>query len=151
MDAIDTILLGRMTYGMFADYWPKVTEGDDERFAEKINSMPKVVFSRRLDRAPWGKWDDARIVSKRAEEEVAALKKQAGKDMVIWGSISVAQSLIREGLIDESSRGLSPPSGERKASLRRQASGGRLEAQERQGDGSGSRVTEIRPGNVITG
>lgn len=101
MDAIDTILLGRVTYELFADYWPKVTEGDDERFAEKINATPKVVFSRTLDRAPWGAWDDARLVRKPASKEVAALKKQNGKDMVIWGSISVAQSLLREGLVDE--------------------------------------------------
>jgi dihydrofolate reductase len=101
MDAIDTILLGRVTYSMFAEYWPKATEGEDARLAEKINSTPKVVFSRTIDRAPWGTWDDGRIVKKPASEEIAALKKQNGKDMVIWGSISVAQSLIRDGLIDE--------------------------------------------------
>jgi dihydrofolate reductase len=102
MEAIDTILLGRVTYGMFANHWPNVQEGEeDARFAEKINATPKVVFSRTLDRAPWGRWDDARIVEKRAEEEVARLKRQTGKDMVIWGSLSVARSLIQVGLIDE--------------------------------------------------
>ena len=101
MESIDTILLGRVTYQMFAGYWPQVTEGDDKLFADKLNAIPKIVFSKTLDRAPWGKWDDARIVGTSATQEVAKLKQQSGRDMVVWGSISLAQSLINEGLIDE--------------------------------------------------
>ena len=101
IDTIDTILLGRVTYQMFAGYWPQVTEGDDKPFADKLNAIPKVVFSKTLDRAPWGTWNDARIVKTNPTEEVAQLKKQAGKDMVVWGSISLAQSLIAASLIDE--------------------------------------------------
>jgi dihydrofolate reductase len=101
MDAIDTILLGRVTYRMFADYWPKVSQGEEKVFADKLNATPKIVFSQTLDCAPWGAWDEARIVRSRAADEVATLKRQPGRDMVIWGSISVAQSLINEGLIDE--------------------------------------------------
>ena len=101
IDSIDAILLGRVTYEMFAGYWPKVTSGEDKPFADKINAIPKVVFSKTLDRAPWGQWDDARIVKDSAATEVARLKQRSGKGMVIWGSISVAQSLMSEGLIDE--------------------------------------------------
>jgi dihydrofolate reductase len=101
MDAIDTILLGRVTYQMFAGYWPMVTEGDDKQFAEKLNPIPKIVFSKTLDRAPWGKWGDARIVRDGAAPEISKLKQQSGKDMIVWGSISLAQSLINERLIDE--------------------------------------------------
>jgi dihydrofolate reductase len=101
MDSIDTILLGRVTYRMFAEYWPEATSGDDKQFAEKLNAIPKVVFSKTLERAPWGKWPDAKIVRTSAAEEVAKLKQGSGKDMVIWGSISLAQSLMAEGLIDE--------------------------------------------------
>ena len=54
LDSIDTILLGRVTYEMFAGHWPKVTSGADKPFADKLNAIPKVVFSRTLDRAPWG-------------------------------------------------------------------------------------------------
>jgi dihydrofolate reductase len=86
---------------MFAGYFPLVTEGDDKAFADKLNAIPKIVFSHTLTQAPWGKWDDATIVRRSPTQEVAALKQQAGKDIVIWGSISVAQSLINEGLIDE--------------------------------------------------
>jgi dihydrofolate reductase len=101
MDSIDLILLGRVTYTMFAGHWPRVTSGDDKPFADKLNAIPKIVFSRSLDRAPWGSWDEARIVKNSAAKEVAKLKQESGNDMVIWGSISLAQSLTNEGLIDE--------------------------------------------------
>jgi dihydrofolate reductase len=101
LDTIDTIVLGRATYRMFAGHWPKVTEGEEKPFADKLNSTPKVVFSRTLDRALWGTWAEASIIKTSPADEVARLKRQSGKDMVIWGSISLAQSLIDEGLIDE--------------------------------------------------
>lgn len=101
LEAIDTILLGRKTYEMFAAYWPKVTLGDDRPFADRLNAIPKVVFSNSLEQAPWGEWDDARIVRTSAAREIETLKQQPGKDLVIWGSLSLAQSLINEGVIDE--------------------------------------------------
>jgi len=101
LDTIDTILLGRVTYKMFASYFPLVTEGDDKAFADKLNAIPKIVFSQTLTQAPWGTWDDATIVRRSPTQEVTALKQQSGKDIVVWGSISVAQSLISAGLIDE--------------------------------------------------
>ncbi|MEX2284379.1 MAG: dihydrofolate reductase family protein [Gemmatimonadota bacterium] len=101
IDSIDAILLGRVTYEMFAAYWPEVSSGDDKPFADKLNAIPKVVFSKTLDRAPWGKWADATIVKTSAAMEVARLSRESGKDMVIWGSISLAQSFMRENLIDE--------------------------------------------------
>ena len=101
MDRIDTLLLGRVTYGMFAGFWPNVTEGAEKEFADKFNAVPKVVFSKTLEHAPWGKWKEGRIVSGSAVEEVAKLKKQSGKDMLISGSITIAQALIAEGMVDE--------------------------------------------------
>ena len=101
MDSIDAILLGRVTYQMFAEYWPKVTSGEDRPFADKINAIPKFVFSKTLDHAPWGQWESATIVKNNAATAVANLKQEPGKDMVVWGSISLAQSLANEGLIDE--------------------------------------------------
>jgi dihydrofolate reductase len=86
---------------MFVDYWPNVTEGEEKPFADKLNSTPKIVFSRTLDRAPWGAWDEARIASSSAADEVPRLKQQSGKNMVVWGSLSLAQSLIDNNLIDE--------------------------------------------------
>jgi dihydrofolate reductase len=88
--AIDTILLGRVTYQMFAGYWPAATVETDN-----------AVFSTTLDQAPWGKWSAARVVKTDAAEAVARLKAQPGKDMVLWGSISLARSLTKAGLIDQ--------------------------------------------------
>ncbi len=101
IDRIDMLLLGRVTYGMFAGFWPNVTEGAEKEFADKFNAVPKVVFSKTLKRAPWGKWNEGRIVRSSAVEEVARLKQQSGRDMLISGSISIAQSLIAESMVDE--------------------------------------------------
>jgi dihydrofolate reductase len=101
LDSIDTILLGRVTYEMFAGYWPNVTTGDDEPFADKLNAIPKVVVSKTLKSAPWGKWGDAKIVKSNATTEVAKLREGSGKGIVLWGSLSLAQTLMKNGLIDE--------------------------------------------------
>lgn len=101
IDTIDTILLGRATYAMLAGYWPHVTAGAEKLFADRLNATPKIVFSRTLDRAPWGAWNEARVVSGDVSDEVAKLKGQAGKDIAIWGSLSLVQSLIKAGLVDE--------------------------------------------------
>jgi dihydrofolate reductase len=98
MNTVDTLLLGRVTYEMFAGYWPNVTEGAEaeKQFADKFNSLSKVVFSKSLERAPWGKWKEGRIVKRDAVKEVASLKEQPGKDMLISGSISLAQALTAQ-------------------------------------------------------
>ena len=101
MRRIDMMLLGRKTYEMFSGYWPKVTSGDERPFADKLNAMQKVVFSRTLDSAPWGEWEAARVVPTGPAKEVARLKAGRGRDMIVWGSISIAQELARRGLVDE--------------------------------------------------
>lgn len=100
MDRIDTILLGANTYKMFVTYWPEA-EKEEEIMADRLNATPKIVFSRSLTEAPWGKWESATIVAGDAAEEIKKLKSKPGKDMVLWGSISLAQSLIKANLIDE--------------------------------------------------
>ena len=95
------MLLGRKTYEFFRDYWPAVKEGGEKEFADKLNGMDKIVISGTLKSAPWGDWEPAKVVSGRAEEEIPKLKQQPGTDMLIWGSISLSQSLINAGLIDE--------------------------------------------------
>jgi dihydrofolate reductase len=100
ISTVDAILLGAVTYRMFSAYWPEQTT-ETQGIADALNSTPKVVFSRTLDRAPWGKWGDARLVSGSASDEVRRLKGEGGKDMVVWGSLSLAESLMREDLVDE--------------------------------------------------
>jgi dihydrofolate reductase len=97
---VDTILLGAETYRMFAAYWPEQTV-ETQGIADALNSTAKVVFSRTLESAPWGEWAPARIVSDNASEEIRRLKDEGGGDMVVWGSPALADSLMRDGLVDE--------------------------------------------------
>ena len=100
LDSVDTVLLGRRTYELFVDFWPTATT-DREIIADRLNTLPKVVFSNTLSEAPWGKWSPARVVRGDAVAEIKRLKGQAGKHMVLWGSIALAQALIAADLIDE--------------------------------------------------
>lgn len=93
--SIDTILFGRRTYLHMAAYWPSAPR---DEIADQMNNLDKVVFSRTLERADW---KNSRLVRGDAAEEVAKLKRAAGRDMVILGSASLASSLLRENLIDE--------------------------------------------------
>jgi dihydrofolate reductase len=86
---------------MFVGYWPNVKEGKEKDFADKFNAMPKIVFSKKLEKAPWGKWSAATIVRNSPSETVAKLKREGGKDIVMFGSVSIAQALMVDGLIDE--------------------------------------------------
>jgi dihydrofolate reductase len=99
LDTIDTILLGAITYKLFIEFWPTATN-DQEVIADKLNSLPKIVFSKTMKNAPWGKFPNADI-SANAVQTVKDLKTKPGKDMVLWGSVSVAQQLMKENLIDE--------------------------------------------------
>jgi dihydrofolate reductase len=101
LDTVDTLLLGRVTYDLFSQIWPTRTQGEEKAFADKFNGLSKVVFSKTLQRAPWGTWPEARIVKGNPAEEVARLKKQSGKDMLISGSISIGQALSEANLVDE--------------------------------------------------
>lgn len=100
MEDIDTILLGANTYKMFLQYWP-AADPEKEIIATRLNETPKVVFSSSLKSVEWGEWEAPRLVAGSAEDEVRKLKEQDGKDMILWGSISLAQSLLRAGLVDE--------------------------------------------------
>jgi dihydrofolate reductase len=94
LKSIDTILLGRRTYELFAAYWPFATGQD----AERLNELPKVVFSKTLSQA---QWNNSRLVKNNVAEEVTRLKQQAGKDIALFGSADLASSFMRLGLIDE--------------------------------------------------
>jgi dihydrofolate reductase len=100
LDSIDTILLGANTYKLFVDFWPTATT-DQEVIADKLNSIPKIVFSKTMTHAPWGQWPAATVVSTDAVQALRQLKAQEGKDIVLWGSISLAQDFMKANLIDE--------------------------------------------------
>jgi dihydrofolate reductase len=100
LDSVDTILLGRRTYDLFVDFWPTATT-DKEIIADRLNELPKIVFSNSLRDAPWGKWPAARVVSGDAIAEIRRLKTGPGKNLILWGSLTLAQQLIAHDLIDE--------------------------------------------------
>lgn len=100
IDTIDLIVLGRETYEMFAGYWPDVT-GADKEFGDKLNATPKLVFSRTLDRAPWGSWEEARVCRDDPRAEIPRLRDGEGGDAVVWGSLTLVKSLAEAGLVDE--------------------------------------------------
>jgi dihydrofolate reductase len=94
MREVDLHLMGRNTYEEMAEFWPT----SDDAYAAPMNAIPKVVFSSALDRADW---PDSRIARGDLAEEIAALKREPGKDMIAWGGAAFAQSLTRLGLVDE--------------------------------------------------
>src|SRR5262245_34151625 len=98
---VGVLLFGSRTYEGMATYWSTAT-GD---IAEFMNSVPKVVFSNTLEEATWS---NTRLVKGRAEDEVVQLKREPGKDLFIFGSADLADSLTRKNLIDEYRIGLNP-------------------------------------------
>jgi dihydrofolate reductase len=93
------LLFGRITYDLMASYWPTpMALKNSPAVAEGINNVPKVVFSRTLDKASW---KNTKLVKGDLREEVRKLKNAPGDDMVILGSGSIVSQLAQEGLIDE--------------------------------------------------
>ncbi len=100
MSSMDTILLGRVTYEIMTNAWPAQTEATAPG-ADKMNTSPKIIFSKSLAKAEWGKWNNARVVKDNTAGEIARLKQLPGKDMVIYGSANLVQGFTQLGLIDE--------------------------------------------------
>jgi dihydrofolate reductase len=92
----DIYLLGRKTYEMLWPGWSKVTTGDGP--GPILNRMHKYVVSTTLKTAPW---KESTIISENVVEEIAKLKEQPGKDIIIDGSATLVHSLMGTGLIDE--------------------------------------------------
>jgi dihydrofolate reductase len=87
-------LMGRVTYEEMAGFWPT----SDDEYAAPMNDIPKVVFSRTLTRADW---PQSTIASGDLADEIGALKREPGKDLIAWGGADFAQSLSRLRLVDE--------------------------------------------------
>jgi len=93
-----TLLFGRITYDLMVSYWPTpMAKQNDAAVAERMNALPKVVFSRTLDKAAW---NNTKLVKGELTSEVRKMKNEAGEGMVILGSGSIVSQLAQEGLID---------------------------------------------------
>jgi dihydrofolate reductase len=101
IDTSDTILLGRKMTAGFIKYWEQVITQPDSpeySFAQKMVSTPKVVFSRTIDRIDG---QNVRVENGSIVEAVNHLKRQAGKDILVYGGATFVSSLLENRLIDE--------------------------------------------------
>jgi dihydrofolate reductase len=109
----DTLLFGRRTYEMFESFWPHALDDSDSSpdphapghrspeiraIAEWINASQKLVFSRTRGEVTWR---NSRVIAELDPREIAAMKSQPGKNMMIMGSGSIVSQLTEAGLIDE--------------------------------------------------
>ena len=100
---VDAILLGRKTAEGFIPYWadyahnPKPKDMNNS-LGKPLTDIPKIVFSNELKTNPW---ENATIISGDFEKEIKSLKKKAGKDIIVFGGLSFASSLVKHKLIDE--------------------------------------------------
>lgn len=92
----DTVLLGRVTYQQWADYWPGNTE---DGFGEFINPVEKIVASRTLSDEDLS-WNNSRLMDGELEDSVRRLKERDGGDIAVNGSISLVRQLLFAGLLD---------------------------------------------------
>ena len=93
------LLFGRKTYDLMVSFWPtKMAYDMMPEVAEGMNNLPKVVFSRTMDKA---EWNNTKLVKDNIVEEVKQMKNEAGDNMVIMGSGSIVSQLTQARLIDE--------------------------------------------------
>jgi len=85
--------MGRNTYEVFAKIWP----GRIHPWADRINAIPKYVFSSTLEKA---EWNNTTIVRGEVVAEVTKLKQQEGRDLLIYGHGLLAETLLKHHLLD---------------------------------------------------
>ena len=104
--ASDTLLLGRVTYEGFAAAWPNMMEqyrgprrAELGEYADMMNGYPKFVVSTTLEEPL--EWNNSNLTKENVAEEVSRLKQQPGKDILIFGSGDLVNTLMQHDLIDE--------------------------------------------------
>lgn len=101
--AADLALYGRKTYQLMEGHWPTAADQPnptkhDLEHSRWYNQVAKVVASRTLKGAHL---TNTRIISENLADEIAKLKQDAGKEIVIFGSPTAAQPLMAARLIDD--------------------------------------------------
>jgi dihydrofolate reductase len=100
------LLFGRVTYDLMASYWPTpMAHQNLPEVAKGMNAMPKIVFSRTIDKVTW---NNTTLLKGDLAAEVKKLKAATGPDMVILGSGQIVSQLAQQNLIDEFQLAISP-------------------------------------------
>lgn len=100
---VDTAIYGRTTYQMMESYWPTVpadpsSTKEELHHAHWVENVQKIVFSTTLEQVGW---NNTRLVKENVAEEVAKLKQQPGKNLMIFGSPGLTHTFVQLGLIDD--------------------------------------------------
>lgn len=98
LGTVSAIVLGARTYRMFADYWPSAA-AQAEPVAQPINALPKFVISSTLSAAPWGN-GKAEVRSGDGVETVRELRRRFAGNLIIWGSLTLSDALLRADEVD---------------------------------------------------
>ncbi len=96
-DTIEVMLLGGATYEVLAPYWSTASP-ENEPLAERMNSIPKLVFSNTL--AEPLSWGNATLAEGGLIDQVIRLKQQPGGELGVVGSVRLTRSLAGAGLLD---------------------------------------------------
>jgi dihydrofolate reductase len=99
----DIALYGRATFQMMESYWPTVLTNSNSTPAELkhaiwMERVKKIVFSTTLENVDW---NNTRLIKGNVDEEMARLKQQPGRNMIIFGSPCLAHNFMERGLIDQ--------------------------------------------------
>ena len=92
---VDCIILGRKLAEGFIPHW---AANPEQEGADKMNNTAKVVFTKTLDKS---EWPNTVLAKGNLVDEITQLKKQPGKDIIVYGGANFISALIKEGLIDE--------------------------------------------------
>lgn len=99
LNAIDTIIFGRKTYELMANYWPTAEAlEEDTVISGLMNARQKIVFSTTMTKAGW---HNTLLIKNNVLTEVEKIKGLQGKDLIIFGSADLASTFQQLGLIDE--------------------------------------------------
>ncbi len=103
LEQVDIILLtlGHNSKMSFIPYWASVAENKSDpffAFGKRLTDIPKIVFSRTPTDSEWA---NTKIINGDIVEEITKLKKQKGKDIIVYGGARFASTLIKHQLVDE--------------------------------------------------